>query len=1586
MKRRLSFLFAAVALAAVAATTEFKPAFVSDFKVRDPFVAVDWPHLTSCLYESDGSRVTVRTSADLKAWSAPKAVLELPQGDVRSPKVFARNGAHFLFATVDGGVRSFRAQKPEGPFAPLSAGALTPAGWKAKDGVLFVDDGKPFLVFCREGEKKGPGSMCFVPLADDLASAVGEAKTMFTTEVLRQFKGCCGANDISSPFLRRVVGGDLYLTWTATLACGSTVLQCRSQSRHPEGPWVSQRPLLRRESGDCMLFNAPGGQLYLAVRRPVAAADAKMELYPLLESTAGFELQSAEPPVKMGAEYRVADFPSRGVVAGSALDLSALVGDVPAGTYGFVRSAADGSFEFEKRPGVRVRFNGFNGGSPWRIRGGRDFRQGLDEYLRRVKAQGYNCLRLSLPSMDVIDEKTGAFSFDPELLDDWDWSIAAMKRHGIYVIYHVGTGRFGRKDYRYAWENRDDLKCRMYLGDEEVRRHWRNLADLALNHVNPYTGKAMKDDGMFIAIECYNEQALGLDRAPRPVPGDRYDYTLALVKWYNRTLRELGWRGLITQFNYSKRLVESKVRYLEEDMAISNCYFCHPVGGWGTVGTKMLQHSSYDDALGYWRCNPGLRLPGRPFFVTEHNHCFWNPHQYEEVAFSAYSSFQNFGGVCIHEGSARVDDYAQAASPFAVGNNPVNRADEFLHAMLFLRGDVKASPHTVALTMTERFFAQNRNGAPNARQTMLSLLSGFGVDYPDVETRYPRPKVDFALPAAGASGVFIEAWFTNVLDGPQGSFDPDRTVAALRKGGILSADNRTDPKRGIWESDTKELLLDQSNRTFTVRTPRTEVFASVAGGAADLPHLAVKALPVDASVSLTSLDGRDLGAAERMMLVVNTRALNLGTEFLDGGRRMAKSGTDQVALRTARFDLAFRGRVPQAVFPLSVDGRRRAPLATEPTADGWRLALDTAALPEGPTPFFEIVASEPALRPGDRVALVGDSITEIAVRMKQGFYHRLTNACAKAGRDLGFIPLGRSGFQVGTWLGLEREKKTFEHADAVVVFLGMNDILLPTVSEDDASLDKWAADLRTLATELKAKFGARTVVLGTVTPLTADPLSPKNAVRERMNARVRRLAAAEGWRVAEYGRVIADLQDATRRIDADYRVVPDFVHPNALGHAALAAELCRALGENALAGSFEAEVRDRVAQLRKAAKSPFTIRALPVKRHSPADAGTLGYDVEWTWNGEGEAEVEFGHSSMGKWGVSPRKAVGRTGVQRIGIAAQKLEEEIPFTLTAGGSRRKLTVRLPMPWRVWREEPGATNAALVTGTTDYTGGVSPTSIDPYQYEFGGRANVLRAARWVSSAKRRTVRLRMSHQTFSATLDVKAYLNGRLVLDDRMDRRGRNEVFTNAVLEAGVNRLELRVANRDWQRQFACEILPDDPKDNLGDLTYSWMPPAIPPPTGRFRGPLDATWQKVDAVPASARGVDGTETTAEATYCPDGEGYMGLGKRIRVLRWMNGSAVHFGVRENNAWKTLPYCVTDWDGDGHTDLLAAMDGQVLFLRLSDIRGRKGEERYFFSKQGPVTAQPLPKGNVRALAADAAALYVTVDDGVYRLEKIVP
>ena len=120
--------------------------------------------------------------------------------------------------------------------------------------------------------------------------------------------------------------------------------------------WVSQRPLLRRESGDCMLFNAPGGQLYLAVRRPVAAADAKMELYPLLESTAGFELQSADPPVKMGAEYRVADFPSRGVVAGSALDLSALVGDVPAGPYGFVRSAADGSFEFEKRPGVRVRF------------------------------------------------------------------------------------------------------------------------------------------------------------------------------------------------------------------------------------------------------------------------------------------------------------------------------------------------------------------------------------------------------------------------------------------------------------------------------------------------------------------------------------------------------------------------------------------------------------------------------------------------------------------------------------------------------------------------------------------------------------------------------------------------------------------------------------------------------------------------------------------------------------------------------------------------------------------------------------------------------------------------------------------------------------------------------------------------------------------------------------------------------------------------------------------------------------------------------------------------------------------------------
>jgi adenylylsulfate reductase subunit B len=159
-------------------------------------------------------------------------------------------------------------------------------------------------------------------------------------------------------------------------------------------------------------------------------------------------------------------------------------------------------------------------------------------------------------------------------------------------------------------------------------------------------------------------------------------------------------------------------------------------------------------------------------------------------------------------------------------------------------------------------------------------------------------------------------------------------------------------------------------------------------------------------------------------------------------------------------------------------------------------------------------------------------------------------------------------------------KKVLEgKVDVLAILLGMNDLLKPEVEDSDESLDAWAARYRELATNLRSRTRPRELLLGTITPLTADPHGPKNRVRDRMNERVSKLAAELGARVWEAGPAAYETIAETRRRDPAYREAPDFVHPGKLGHLAMAAAFCRAVGETAMAQWLDDEAERRYAAL-----------------------------------------------------------------------------------------------------------------------------------------------------------------------------------------------------------------------------------------------------------------------------------------------------------------------------------------------------------------------------------------------------------------------
>lgn len=509
------------------------------------------------------------------------------------------------------------------------------------------------------------------------------------------------------------------------------------------------------------------------------------------------------------------------------------------------------------------------------------------------------------------------------------------------------------------------------------------------------------------------------------------------------------------------------------------------------------------------------------------------------------------------------------------------------------------------------------------------------------------------------------------------------------------------------------------------------------------------------------------------------------------------------------------------------------------------------------------------LKEGDTILLVGDSITEQAYRFKRdGFYHQLTNAAAATvpQRRLTFIPLGYSGIQMAGWAAMERDSRARARwtnyrdpgwnlqevfagkVDVVAIFLGMNDILQPSLRDDERDFAAWQETARTFVRNLRARCRPRLFVFCTITPLTADPDSPKNVVRGKLNARLRALAAEEGGVVADYGAAIEDLIAAGRRVRPDLQMVPDFVHPRGEGHTAMALALARALGEEPMAAFLARRLEGERARLAASVKGPALSHRLRMLRTARPDDDDLVYELRWTWRDDDapRAVARVPQVSLRLpegWTAAPGDVCGTEGTFHLRGRPDRVSTAVTLVASCGGRAVEQAVAVPAPWRVsapfdfpaaWRGQTWLTNAAppvafadaggwrLATATMDYTGYGNPDALDPFQTFFGFRNDSFYAVRWVRSEKARRVKAQFAHRTFSATLGLTLAVNGADVFAGDMNRTGKNALEAEIDLRAGWNELRIRCDHANWQRQFSCSLAPCA-GDDLSDLRYGWKPP-------------------------------------------------------------------------------------------------------------------------------------------------------------------
>jgi hypothetical protein len=200
-------------------------------------------------------------------------------------------------------------------------------------------------------------------------------------------------------------------------------------------------------------------------------------------------------------------------VSGSALDLSIFTHQ-PAGKYGGVKIDAAGDLYFENAPGQKVRFYGTN----ILLRLAAPTHTQADAIASRMAHLGYNTCRLH--AIDYAESwfqgiynlptstNPAQLSLNAAALDRVDYLIHALKQKGIYVqIDLMGFLSIrsvpGLSDYYASGSNKPLSTLMPFI--PAARDLWLKAAELWLNHVNPYTGLALKDEPALIGVSPWNE-------------------------------------------------------------------------------------------------------------------------------------------------------------------------------------------------------------------------------------------------------------------------------------------------------------------------------------------------------------------------------------------------------------------------------------------------------------------------------------------------------------------------------------------------------------------------------------------------------------------------------------------------------------------------------------------------------------------------------------------------------------------------------------------------------------------------------------------------------------------------------------------------------------------------------------------------------------------------------------------------------------------------------------------------------------------------------------------------------------------------
>ena len=697
------------------------------------------------------------------------------------------------------------------------------------------------------------------------------------------------------------------------------------------------------------------------------------------------------------------------IAPGSALDFTQLgLLDAPAGKHGWLRAHPDGSFRSERQPDRPARFYGVN-----LCFSAHYLDHALADLLaERLARLGYNAVRVHHYEGELTKPDAARLTFEPEKLDQLDYLLAALMKRGLYVTTDLYVSRpvdvaaFAPGAAAAQRDRMNAFKALVPINDAAFA-NWCAFSRALLEHVNPYTTRAYKDEPGLAWLSLINEGNLGnyvglikglpdyqrawhewllaqyRDRAglaaawgavlraeEDPAAGtvlldgnlysqDARGRDLArflsqvdadFIRRATKFLRdEVGVRALLTNLNAWTNPATLQGARAPLDYVDDHFYVDHPQfleQPW-RLPSRCPNTSPVAGGASGGRHVAFTRLFDKPYALSEYNYSA--PGRYRGVGgilTGALGALQGWGVIWRFAYSHTRANLAQpgALGYFDMAGDPLGQAAERASLCLFARGDLKTAPGRVTIAMTPADLAQ-----PPASVPMLAPAWHWAAWVTRVGTRVgPTPAANAPAPAPNDVTLPL-GWATPAERGDPYKLNAAAVLALLRERGIVAAGNPTDPERQVFQSETGEITIDGPRDTLTLDTPRTAGGFAPAGGTIATRHgVSVAVQGVEATVWVSALDDQPITTSKRLLLTHLTDLQNTEIRYAEQARQTLLAwGKLPHLVRAGQAEARVALAEPAAyrVWALSTSGVRLAVVPTTVAAGALVIPANVAAFP-----------------------------------------------------------------------------------------------------------------------------------------------------------------------------------------------------------------------------------------------------------------------------------------------------------------------------------------------------------------------------------------------------------------------------------------------------------------------------------------------------------------------------------------------------------------------------------------------------------------------------------------------------------------